>query len=80
MISLVVVSNALSSACRKKLRRYSSVMKYQTPLHGWSEIRICVVDITNGTVISSKDSTALKQRIVHGIAKEKTGFISQLFQ
>lgn len=81
MISLVLLTRQLSPDCRKILRRFSSVKRYQPPLSGWSEIRVCVMESDSGQSICNRDGSALQERITKGIpAKQKnTNFFTRWF-
>ena len=81
MISLVLLTRQLSPDCRKILRRVSSVKRYQPPLSGWSEIRVCVVEADSGKSTCNGDGSALQERITKGIpAKQKnTNFFTRWF-
>lgn len=79
MVGMVICTDRGAAEVKKKLRRYSAVKRYRAPGNGWSEIRVCVVDLPSGEVYANSDGEALKRRLTEGVQPKQKGFFSKLF-
>lgn len=80
LIDLVLCTDAIPSDLRKKLRRHSDVIQYKDEAGtGWSEVRICVVDLNSGEIITNKDGGPLKNRLTGNLEEKRTSFFEKMF-
>lgn len=80
LIDLVLCTDAIPSDLRKKLRRHSDVIHYKDEAGtGWSEVRVCVVDLSTGEIVTNKDGGPLKNRLTGNLEEKRTSFFDKLF-
>lgn len=78
MLGLVLCTDDFKPELEKKVKKFSKVLKYKEPQTGWSEVRLCVVDLKTNTVIANRDGKALKNRIENGVEKPRVGWFSKM--
>ena len=78
MIGLVVCTEHFPKPLQRKLRRHTDIKRYKTDGTGWSEIRICVVDLADETIYPNADGESLKNRLTQGVPERHTGFFARL--
>ncbi len=79
MLGLVLCTEHLPVELEKKIRRFSKVLRYKEPQTGWSEVRLCVVDLANQKIVANKDGKALQNRIENGVEKAPRNWFAKLF-
>lgn len=79
MIGLVLCTQRFPQKLQRKLRRHSDIKRYKQTGTGWSEIRICVVDLADGMIYANADGNALKRRLTQGVPQPKPSIWAKLF-
>lgn len=78
MIGLVLCTEGFSPKLHRKVRRHSDIKRYKKTGTGWSEVRICVVDLADGAVYANADGDALKRRLTKGVPQTKPSIWAKL--
>ncbi|MDO5548824.1 MAG: hypothetical protein Q4F79_10095 [Eubacteriales bacterium] len=78
MIGLVLCTENFPKNLHRKVRRHSDIKRYKKTGTGWSEVRICVVDLADGMIYANADGDALKRRLTQGVPQQKPSLWAKL--
>lgn len=79
MVGLVICTDTLAPKLKKQVQRFSSIKRYEPQGNGWSEIRLCAVELNTGEIACNKEGKALKHRLTSDEEKKPEGFFGRLF-
>lgn len=69
LFSLVLVTDRFDRSLHKRLRKYAHDKRHQAPSRGWSSVRVAVVDLSAGTILTNKLGAPLGDRLKPTVQK-----------
>ncbi|MGE4547934.1 MAG: hypothetical protein AB7C89_00105 [Intestinibacillus sp.] len=63
LFSLVLVTDHFDHSLHKRVKKYAHDVRHQAPARGWSSVRVAVVDLSAGTILTNKLGDTLGDRL-----------------
>ena len=63
LFSLVLVTDHFDRTLHKRLKKYAHDVRHRSPARGWSSVRVAVVDLSAGTILTNKLGAPLGDRL-----------------